>query len=153
VSLDVNTYFAYGSNLSPAQMKKGCPGSRLLGVGKVAGYRLAFTRRSTGWGGGVADLLPGEGDVWGALYSVTATDLERLDAYEGVPDAYQREVLQVARLGADAVDAWVYFVTTKMPDLLPSHAYWAAIVDGAVEVGLPADYVSALNTIKHHPRT
>ena len=150
--LGVSRYFAYGSNLSPTQLTKRCPGVRLRGIGKVSGYRLAFTRRSTGWGGGVADLLPGEGDVWGALYSVTATDLESLDAYEGVPDAYHRGVLQVARPGADVVDAWAYFVTRKVPDLLPSYAYWSVIVEGAVEVGLPADYISLLRAMPHHGR-
>ena len=37
-------YAAYGSNLNLAQMEARCPGARVLGAGKISGYRLAFKR-------------------------------------------------------------------------------------------------------------
>ncbi|MCB1485850.1 MAG: gamma-glutamylcyclotransferase [Bauldia sp.] len=39
-------YFAYGSNLDPVQWAARCPGSPLIGVGRLEGYRLHFPRRS-----------------------------------------------------------------------------------------------------------
>ena len=50
-------YFAYGSNLDLPQMKRRCPSSKLISKGTLPGYRLTFNRFSSGWGGGVADVI------------------------------------------------------------------------------------------------
>ncbi len=47
-------YFAYGSNLSEAQMRARCPGARPAGRAALHGYRLAFAGYSALWGGAVA---------------------------------------------------------------------------------------------------
>jgi hypothetical protein len=49
-------YFAYGSNMSPEVMVKVAPSAKVLGVGRLDDHRLAFTRRSTVWRAGVADI-------------------------------------------------------------------------------------------------
>lgn len=47
--------------------------------------------------------------VTGQLLDVTAVDLDRLDAYEGVPILYVRKQIRVKELGTDVEqDAYVY---------------------------------------------
>ena len=77
-------YFAYGSNLDLPQMKNRCPESKLISKGSLSGYRLTFNRFSSGWGGGVADVIQEQDSkVWGLIFEISDTDLERLDRYEG----------------------------------------------------------------------
>lgn len=84
-------YFAYGSNLDVEQMKRRCPESKVLVPGCLRGYRLDFTWHSSGWGGGVADVvLDPQKEVWGVVYELTMRDLELLDNYEGYPKVYTR---------------------------------------------------------------
>ncbi|KKY31741.1 putative aig2 family protein [Diaporthe ampelina] len=87
-------YFAYGSNLRPAQMAHRCPDSIFLGKATLNGHRWQINER------GVANVVPvsqagsrgkgkgrGGGDVAvveGLLYAISAADERRLDRYEGV---------------------------------------------------------------------
>ena len=64
-------YFGYGSNLLASRLHESCPSAVLITIARLPGFRLAFTRHSTRWGGGVADIVeaPGE-EVWGALWRI-----------------------------------------------------------------------------------
>jgi gamma-glutamylcyclotransferase (GGCT)/AIG2-like uncharacterized protein YtfP len=146
-------YFAYGSNLRAAQMKKLCPGHEYLGLARLAGHRLAFTLRDREWQGGVADAVPSPGDeIWGALYRLPEADLAPLDAYEGFDpagpgeaDDYVRRAVTVTREGGQhTVEAWCYFVRAPRGHVPPSEVYRAALIEGAIERGLPAEYVIAM---------
>ena len=49
--------FGYGSNMVANQMRLFCRAAKLIGPALLKEYRLAFTRRSTRWGAGVADVV------------------------------------------------------------------------------------------------
>ena len=146
-------YFAYGSNLRASQMLRLCPGHKHLGVARLDNHRLAFTLPDTEWQGGVADVIASAGDaVWGALYRLPATDLPSLDAYEGYEPSGPEEANEYVRrlvtvtTGVEqrAVQAWCYFVRAPCGHVAPSAIYRAALIDGALERGLPADYIRAM---------
>jgi gamma-glutamylcyclotransferase (GGCT)/AIG2-like uncharacterized protein YtfP len=146
-------YFAYGSNLRAVQMKRLCPGHEYLGPARLDHHRLAFTLPDQEWQGGVADAIPSPGDeIWGALYRLPEADLALLDAYEGFDpvgpgetDDYVRRAVTVTREGGPhGVEAWCYFVRAPQGHVAPSELYRAALIEGAVERGLPADYVTAM---------
>jgi len=144
-------YFAYGSNLRKAQMERLCPGHVFLGPARLADHRLAFTLPDEEWQGGVADVLPSPGDeVWGALYRLEAHHLAALDAYEVFdPDGpeqandYVRRLVKVSHGGAMR-EAWCYFVRAADGHVAPSERYRAALIEGAMERGLPAVYVGEM---------
>lgn len=80
-------YFAYGSNLDGAQMRRRCPSVRLVGAAILDGYRLGFAGRSASWGGGVATVVRDrEGRVPGLVWAVSADGLECLDRCEGATE-------------------------------------------------------------------
>ncbi|KAH7313381.1 hypothetical protein B0I35DRAFT_410383 [Stachybotrys elegans] len=113
-------YFAYGSNLSTAQMRQRCPYSTPIGLGYLAGWRWIINQRgfanivpleaTEDEGSPAAEKrsLPGETKaattatavpsdsaaagkgVYGLLYLLPPQDEEKLDGYEGVPWAYQK---------------------------------------------------------------
>ena len=83
-------YFAYGSNLSLTQMHSRCPSSEYVGVARLHGYRWIVNTR------GFANVVECQGsEVYGLLYQLTEIDEAKLDECEGVPFAYEKEVMKV----------------------------------------------------------
>lgn len=90
-------YFAFGSNLDEQQMAERCPDALPLWPASLEGYRIEFVGFSRGWGGGVATIVPDDGGVVeGYVYDMTPADVRKLDAREGAPYVYSRDVIAMA---------------------------------------------------------
>ena len=142
-------HFAYGSNLSTNQMRERCPDSKPLEIGCLEGYRLDFTRYSSGWSGGVADIVVDpDNEVWGLIYELSTEDLPYLDDYEGYPDVYTRFQTSIKTLTGSISDVWVYTVVHKNDFTPPTKAYMEIIKNAALEHQFPETYRSYLDTIE-----
>jgi gamma-glutamylcyclotransferase (GGCT)/AIG2-like uncharacterized protein YtfP len=148
-------YFAYGSNMARRIMDGVSPTARVVGIARLPDHRLAFTRRSTRSGTGVADVVPAPGEtVWGVVYEVDGEDLAQLDRKEGLGRAYERHlarVLMTANSGAPEgpQEVWIYTVLRKEPSEVPPAAgYVETIVRGAAERGLPLHYLQFLDSLR-----
>ncbi len=113
-------YFAYGSNLNPSRSKAGL---RHVAVASLPDHRLAFTRRSVNWKGGVLDVLHALGSaVRGVLYDVDNLDV--LDTQEGVRSGAYRRVRVVVLLDDGSREfAFIYVVVSPEPFVPPSPEY------------------------------
>ena len=133
--------FAYGSNMAVEEMEAWCPHHRFVGPARLDGFRLELRRRSIRWQGGAADVVEAPGEaVWGALYELPEGELERLDAKEGAGRAYRRRAVEVEQDG-QLCAAVAYEVIDKQPQQPePAPEYTAALLRGAEERGLPADW-------------
>ncbi|KAF4984270.1 hypothetical protein FZEAL_482 [Fusarium zealandicum] len=91
-------YFAYGSNLHLEQMKRRCPGSKLIGSAALWDYRWHINER------GYANVVEAQGRwVEGLVFEINARDEARLDVNEGVSkNAYQKCYLPVMLKRAEA---------------------------------------------------
>jgi gamma-glutamylcyclotransferase (GGCT)/AIG2-like uncharacterized protein YtfP len=147
-------YFGYGSNMWKDQMRRRCPESAYIGVGLVQGWKWIINTM------GYGNIIPSEGDiVYGLLYEMTESDLERLDSYEGVPYAYTRQLEDIVvckdleglrkRKEYDAEkrilhSTIVYVDKQRLSEYPPKteyiHRMNLAIKD-AVEEGVPQDYI------------
>jgi hypothetical protein len=134
--------------MSYEQMKERCPGSKYLGVARLNGYKLDFTKMSTIRGGGVADIVESVDDcVYGILYSITDSDLAVLDVKE---KGYKRQILTCFKyddlldynpLKGSDVEALVYTVVNKSADTIPpSMEYLKIILDAAFSSMFPTKY-------------
>lgn len=108
------SYFAYGSNMSSAEMLAYCPGAVCLGKARLDDWRLVFTLYSERRLGGVSDIvklgsphdlaaLDPKGlnrtssntaplsPVWGVLWAVDSRKLTALHAKEGYSPDRPRE--------------------------------------------------------------
>ena len=146
-------YFGYGSNLSEERLRKSCPSARLMTTGRLDGYRLAFTRRSERWGGGVADIREEPGsEVWGAVWRISGAEAAALDRQEGVdasPPHYQRIEVTVTTREGGQLDCLAYQVATREAEhVAPSEAYLETMLEGARALDLPVDYVEHLTEIE-----
>jgi len=102
-------YFAYGSNLDEAQMRARCPSARLIGVAELANHALCFAGFSPAWGGAVASITHRPGFYTpGVLYSMSAADMRKLDAFEGHPFVYERTRKRITVASGRHVYAFTY---------------------------------------------
>ena len=139
-------YFAYGSNLDLLQMKNRCPSSELISKGMLPDYRLTFNKYSGGWDGGVADVIQHLGsEVWGLVFEISDSDLERLDNYEGYYkdkiSLYERWKAVIDTPNGQVDDVWVYTVVEKDKFVQPTLEYLQIIKDAAVRWDFPKDYL------------
>jgi hypothetical protein len=138
--------FAYGSNMCSGRFRdyKVSP----EGPGRPAalpGHRLQFNKKSTDDLSGKANVTTQEGsEVWGVLYSIPDSDLQKLDKEEG---GYQKVRLTVQLANHGSIDAWVYVAKkpSNDPALLPYTWYKRFLIEGAH--ALPADYIGELERI------
>jgi gamma-glutamylcyclotransferase (GGCT)/AIG2-like uncharacterized protein YtfP len=145
-------YFAYGSNIDPFQMRHRCRSAQILGPGRLDGYRLHFPRHSFIRNSAVASIEPVAGwTVWGALYAVLESDLERLDACEGyrpgrkpAENSYYRIAVEAQNMEGNAVGAMTYRANPMAYASEPSRDYLGVIIRAAISLGLPEDYIGAL---------
>lgn len=150
-------YFAYGSNMDPDQMKCRCPSAKCTCRAKLPDHRLAFTRKSSNRGCGVADAVQDEGhDVWGGVYEIDEQDVACLDSCEGYRpgrpkqrNAYVRDECTVLEEGdpEHPLEVWTYFANPQPDPPPPSDEYIQTIIKGAREWGLPEEYVRELGSI------
>jgi gamma-glutamylcyclotransferase (GGCT)/AIG2-like uncharacterized protein YtfP len=143
-------YFAYGSNMDAAQMRRRCPGAQLVGKASLRDHHLVFPLPDETWGGGVASIAPRpNARVEGVLYRLTAEDFDALDDFEDVDRGdYARRLVSVQDANGATSGAWTY-VSPREPGRFvpPSPAYLDAMVRGAVAQGLSSSYVAELRAI------
>lgn len=142
-------YFSYGSCMCRPSFRETIPHFELVGEAVLRDHRLAFTRRSAGRGGGVADLIPAPGSVVrGVLYRIPRVYLKDLDEREGVfTGHYQRTWVAVEALGVPFEDVLTYTVVNKAPrEIPPSPEYAGLILDGARGL-LSVPYVEELEAL------
>jgi gamma-glutamylcyclotransferase len=145
--------FVYGSNMEPSQMRERCPESDLAWfIAQVQDRALWFPRKSTRRKGGVGSLRSSEGDVvWGVIFSVSVRDLERLNRFEGVPNSYERDRIEVTAQDGSPHKVWTYTAVpadTPPKDYTPHKDYIELYILGAEYFGLPAAYTEKLRKIK-----
>jgi AIG2-like family len=133
----MRAYFAYGSNMIVDAMSKRCPEARLGGIAFLRHYRFRIVRS------GYASIIPEQGaQVYGILWSVSARDERRLDAYEEVTSGlYRRAHLAVERLASDSdaserIAALVYLANDSATGR-PRRGYLAPIMAAARAHRLP----------------
>ena len=150
-SSGVTLYFAYGSNLETENMKKWLGRVPPSTIARLPDYRLAFNAEGFEPQEIYANIVPQEGsDVWGVVYECEAEDLNKLDEYEDVDSGYYRRGrVVVVTQAKERLEADVYLACEGRlcADGQPSKRYSMKIISGALEHGLPTDYIRQLETL------
>ena len=130
-------HFAYGSNLSFAQMDSRCPDNTQMGIGILHGYRWIISSR------GYANVVKSDSDyVMGRIYKINKRDEDRLDKKEGynsIPSCYDKEILPIIADGVSC-DCFVY-VDPVIQEGPPKNEYIDKINAGLVDSKFPDEYV------------
>jgi gamma-glutamylcyclotransferase len=150
-------YFAYGSNMQTATFcgRRGIEFVRARAA-RVPGWRLVLDKPPLlPIGESFANIVPDPTSaVLGVAYEISADALASIDLTEGVLIGnYQRWVVAAELLDATParVDAFTLMSERRDPALIPSTRYMALLIDGALEHGLPAEYVDFLRSLPARP--
>ena len=137
-------YFAYGSNMSRAQMKSRAGQILEEQVGKLENYQMVFNKKARG-GSATANirLAPGK-MVYGVLYKIPEAALRNLDRFEGVPEHYRRIEVTATDGQGNTIPAQAYIATKVEKGLRPAAHYLQTILKGAGEHALPAEYIEEI---------
>jgi cation transport regulator ChaC len=143
-------YFAYGSNLDANTFlgrRRMAPLETRVAV--LRDFALRFDLPVGPGERGVANVVPCEGDeVWGVLYLLTHREAARLDRTEGVHhSAYGRLAIEVRDTAGTRIGAFTYHSTRGQAGRKPSRRYLGLLISGALQHGLPAQYVARLQSI------
>lgn len=137
--MSASLYFAFGSNIVPAQMAKRCPGSAALGRADLADHRFRIGRR--GYGTVVPETAA---VVVGILWELRPEDEAALDVYEGVRHGLYRKVRRTVRLvSGELREAYVYVAADPEPGKAVA-GYMERIVAAAEAHGFPEAYLEEL---------
>ena len=120
-------YIAYGSNLNLPQMSFRCPTATVAGTSELKDRELLFRG---GRHGAVATVEPKEGSsVPVLLWKIHEQDEAALDRYEGYPNFYGKQMMDV-ELDGKTVSAMVYLMTPGHEFGMPSDYYVDVIREG-----------------------
>jgi hypothetical protein len=151
-------YFAYGSNLQRATFcgRRGIECRRSVPV-RVRGWRLVFDKPTIiPTGHSTANIIADpESQVIGAAYEVGEEDFAHIELTEGVSFGnYSRVTVEVEPLvPVDGAPAAAFSLSSDKRDasLLPSTRYVGLVVEGALEHGLPPEWIEWLRSVPAEP--
>ena len=143
-------YFAYGSNMNERLFRERRHMAPVeTRIGRLDGYHLAFSIAG-GMKPGVsapANIVEAAGSsVHGVLYLLPLRKFARLDNSEGRQYAYLWTAVEDER--GRRVPAVTYKVPQVMPEGKPGRRYFELIREAALQRGLPAAYVAALDRVE-----
>ncbi|MBS0541730.1 MAG: gamma-glutamylcyclotransferase [Proteobacteria bacterium] len=138
-------YFAYGSNMSTARLRKRAPSCKPLGVATLPGHSLRFHKRSTDRSG-KCNAIPSDSDngVIGVLFSFDPADRAKLDEAEGAGRGYEHALVTVINEKGDRRKVLTYLASSNYVDdsLKPYSWYKDLVLAGAKEHSLPPKYIA-----------
>lgn len=133
----MKTYIAYGSNMNRRQMAFRCPDAKVIGIGRLHGWKLTF--RGNGRCG-VANIEEAEGhSVPVVIWKISANDEKRLDKYEGFPWLYTKRTIRVPNAWTGrGLSGMVYVMTEGHEIAGPAGYYLSGIAEGYDDFGIDA---------------
>ncbi len=131
-------YLAYGANTNFKAMNERCPRAVYVGNVMLPEMKLVFR--------GCADVVEAKEsktNVHLALWTITKSDEDALDRFEGFPHFYTKRYFEVNDDG-EKVQAMIYVMRSPMQyQSLPSDWYEKCLREGYVDCGLPVAQIDA----------
>jgi gamma-glutamylcyclotransferase (GGCT)/AIG2-like uncharacterized protein YtfP len=125
-------YFAYGSNLHHAQMKRRCKDSIFLKKINLKDFRLTFRSKYR-----AADIEPKKNSIVpGALFEISKSDEKKLDVYEDFPILYKKYYFFYY-----GKKIMTYLMVKKTKFLFPTEKYLNVIKKGYLDCKLDKKFL------------
>jgi gamma-glutamylcyclotransferase (GGCT)/AIG2-like uncharacterized protein YtfP len=137
-------YFAYAGDMSRVQMHSRAGEIAEEKNGKLENYEIVFNKKARG-GSATANIRPASGKaVHGVLFRIPESGLKALERLQGVPQHYRRIEVTVTDSEGNRMPAQAFIASKVDKGLRPAGHYVQAILQGADEHQLPADYIAEL---------
>ncbi|MCW8908024.1 MAG: gamma-glutamylcyclotransferase [Sedimenticola sp.] len=142
-------YFAYGSNMSTRRLAARIDSARRLSVAHLSRHDLRWHKQGRD-GSGKCDVhYTGEERhvVIGVMFEIDERDKPLLDRFEGLGNGYRELVVDLRGPAGERWTAFTYQATLTAPDIRPYQWYKRHVLEGALEHGLPSQYVEQLRMV------
>lgn len=144
-------YFCYGDDMNPDRLRLACERPVFVGPARLAGFRLVFAGHSKEWDGGTEALVDDPaGEVWGAVYRLSRSDADCLDALKGIrlngTGTRFHYFLDVVAPDGAIYETLVFQKTELGAPTLPGTEYLETLITGAELCGLPRAYLELLRS-------
>lgn len=135
-------YFAFGSNMSPRQTPRRCPGAQPVGAARLAGWRLVLPANSG------ATIVPERGaQTYGVLWRFQPHHAGLMDRWENVAGGvYRRRWLRVQHGDLGEVTALTYISNSRYPGQGRPSYINTAMLYGVAHFGLPEEYAEEIRS-------
>ena len=126
------------------------PGARHLEVGILTGHQLSFRKNDSGLSGkcDIESTDDHSDEVIGVVYEISIDDKQTLDQIEGLGTGYNEKIVQVTTLSGIILPSVTYFAIDIGHNLMPYDWYKQHVLRGAIEHGLPADYIRKIESFE-----
>ncbi len=143
-------YFAYGSNMASHRLQQRLPGARHVEVGILTGHQLRFHKNDSGLSGkcNIEFTDDHRDEVYGVVYQISNEDKRTLDRIEGLGAGYNEKTVSITTLSGSILTSVTYFAIDVDHSVMPYHWYKQHVLRGAIEHGLPAEYISKIESIE-----
>jgi gamma-glutamylcyclotransferase len=133
-------YFAYGSNMLTKRLLDRVSSAHPIATASLTGHRLTFHKPSDdGSGKCTIERTDSANDVvWGVLFEIEKGQERILDGFEG--KGYSASFIEVS----DFTGVKTYVANRVKATLVPYHWYKDLVVAGAIQHGLPEEYITQL---------
>ncbi|HXL09016.1 MAG TPA: gamma-glutamylcyclotransferase family protein [Candidatus Bathyarchaeia archaeon] len=146
-------YFAYGSNMCTGRLRERVPSATPVRIAKLLNHSLRFHKRSDDRSGKCDAYFTGiqEDVVLGVVFEIDPAEKPCLDKHEGLGHGYAEKQITVIDLGGAHHRTFMYAaVETHIDPLLyPYSWYKRFVLKGAVQQGLPNEYIAAIKATPH----
>ena len=139
--------FAYGSLLSPDLMRRVCPSATMVIRAGLPNYEVQFRVPSDTGLGGISGIVESPGKlVRGVVYQVAVSEVEELDALEGVDTGvYRKDRMLVLGEDREWYQADLYRPTDPGEiQIDPAPFYLDHMIEGALAHGMDRELISRL---------
>ncbi|MGL4853667.1 MAG: gamma-glutamylcyclotransferase [Lentisphaeria bacterium] len=153
---DTLLYFAYGSNMDPELMS--CRIGNWLDrtVAYLENYQLLFNKHTGDGYYGFANIgQKKDAKVWGIIYEIDPHSLTALDTYQGVPNHYTRNIIEVKTSSGKCLKAITYLANPGRigNNLVPREEYLEHLLRADTHLQrLPNEYMQFLRTFNEYNR-
>ncbi len=144
-------YFAYGSNMSAARLKKRIPSAVKIETGFLYSHKLAFHKVGKKDGSGKCDAFETgntEDYLAGVLYQINPEDRGLLDEIEGRGYGYEVKNVKIKTSLENESMAFTYYATNINTNLQPYHWYKHHVITGAKENDLSCEYINRIKSVE-----
>ncbi len=144
-------YFAYGSNMATHRLLQRLPGARHIDIGILTRHQLSFRKKDDAGLSAKCDIeLTGDAgdEVIGIIYNISNADKQTLDQIEGLGRGYDEKLVEIRTPLGQVLSAVTYYAIEIDHSLIPYHWYKQHVLRGAIEHGLPVEYISKIESIE-----
>ena len=121
-----------------------------LSIGYLYRYSLKFHKQSKDQSGKCDAFYTGNQDdcVVGIIFKINKEEETKLDKKESLGYGYDKKIVEVVDEQGDGIVAITYYATNIINSLKPYNWYKYHVLHGAVENGLPYEYISKIEQVE-----